>query len=151
MSSSISEVAPLTLELLEAYQSTLPFVLDEFQREAIIKLERSRGVLVSTPTSSGKTVVADYVIWRRLEAPPALRRHETVAADVVYTTPLKALSNQKYQDLCARFGEHRIGLVTGEHTLNDGAPVLVMTTEILRNVLYDEPARVDSVGDVVLD
>jgi len=96
-------------------------------------------------------VVADYVIWRRLNAPAALRRPVTDAADVVYTTPLKALSNQKYHDLCARFGEQRIGLVTGEHTINDGAPVLVMTTEILRNVLYDEPARVDRVGDVVLD
>ena len=106
---------------------------------------------MSAPTSSGKTVVADYVIWRRLDAPAALRRPITDAADVVYTTPLKALSNQKYHDLCERFGEHRIGLITGEHTLNDGAPVLVMTTEILRNVLYDEPARVDRVGDVVLD
>jgi ATP-dependent RNA helicase HelY len=87
-------------------------------------------VLVSAPTSSGKTVVADYVIWRRLDAPAALRRPMTDAADVVYTTPLKALSNQKYHDLCERFGEHRIGLITGEHTLNDGAPVLVMTTEM---------------------
>ena len=108
-------------------------------------------MLVSAPTSSGKTVVADYVIWRRLDAPAALRRPLTDAADVVYTTPLKALSNQKFHDLCERFGEHRIGLITGEHTLNDGAPILVMTTEILRNVLYDEPARVDRVGDVVLD
>jgi ATP-dependent RNA helicase HelY len=139
------------LDLIEAYQATLPFALDDFQREAIIKLERSRGVLVSAPTSSGKTVVADYVIWRRLNAPAELRRPSTEAADVVYTTPLKALSNQKYHDLCTRFGEQRIGLVTGEHTVNDGAPVLVMTTEILRNVLYDEPARVERVGDVVLD
>jgi ATP-dependent RNA helicase HelY len=139
------------LDLLEAYQATLPFVLDDFQREAIVKLERSRGVLVSAPTSSGKTVVADYVIWRRLEAPELLRRPSDAAADVVYTTPLKALSNQKYHDLCERFGAHRVGLVTGEHTVNDGAPIVVMTTEILRNVLYDEPARVDRVGDVVLD
>src|SRR5580658_10351526 len=148
---ALTDSAALTSELIEAYQATLPFALDEFQREAIVKLERSRGVLVSAPTSSGKTVVADYVIWRRLDAPAALRRPITDAADVVYTTPLKALSNQKYHDLCERFGEHRIGLITGEHTLNDGAPVLVMTTEILRNVLYDEPARVDRVGDVVLD
>src|SRR3984893_5492790 len=138
-------------ELIAAYEATLPFALDEFQREAIIKLERSRGVLGSAPTSSGMTVVADYVIWRRLDAPAALRRPITDAADAVYTTPMKALSNQKHHDLCVRFGEHRIGLITGEHTLNDGAPVIVMTTEILRNVLYDEPARVDRVGDVVLD
>ena len=138
-------------ELIAAYEATLPFRLDEFQREAIAKLERSRGVLVSAPTSSGKTVVAEYAIWRRLKAPTGLRREPGVAADVIYTTPLKALSNQKFRDLGERYGEPQIGLVTGEHTINDGAPVVVMTTEILRNVLYDEPARVDRVGDVVLD
>ena len=138
-------------ELIAAYEATLPFRLDEFQREAIAKLEGSRGVLVSAPTSSGKTVVAEYAIWRRLDAPERLRRPEGAAADVIYTTPLKALSNQKFRDLGTRYGAERIGLVTGEHTINDAAPVVVMTTEILRNVLYDEPARVDRVGDVVLD
>jgi len=137
--------------LIEAYEATLPFSLDEFQREAIHKLERSRGVLVSAPTSSGKTVVAEYAIWRRLQAPEELRRPRGQPSDVVYTTPLKALSNQKYRDLGDRYGISNVGLVTGEHTVNDGAPVVVMTTEILRNVIYDDPARVDRVGDVVLD
>ena len=137
--------------LLAAYEATLPFALDEFQREAIAKLERSRGVLVSAPTSSGKTMVAEYTIWRRLQAPEALRRPHGTAADVIYTTPLKALSNQKFRDLGQRYGEGRVGLVTGEHSINDTAPVVVMTTEILRNVLYDEPSRLDGVGDVVLD
>ena len=137
--------------LVDAYEATLPFSLDEFQREAIIKLERSRGVLVSAPTSSGKTVVAEYAIWRRLQTDDALRRSPGTPADVVYTTPLKALSNQKFRDLGERYGVAQVGLVTGEHTINDGAPVLVMTTEILRNLLYDDPARLDHVGDVVLD
>lgn len=137
--------------LLDAYQATLPFRLDEFQREAIAKLERSRGVLVSAPTSSGKTVVAEYAIWRRLRAPDALRIPAGRPADVVYTTPLKALSNQKFRDLSERYGAEQVGLVTGEHTINDTAPVVVMTTETLRNVIYDEPARLDRVGDVVLD
>ncbi len=141
----------MTEELLAAYEATLPFRLDTFQREAIAKLERSRGVLVSAPTSSGKTMVAEYLVWRRLSAPRPLRRPVGSPADVVYTTPLKALSNQKFRDLCDRYGESNVGLITGEHTINDGAPVVVMTTEILRNVLYDEPARVDRVGDVVLD
>ena len=141
----------MTDELIAAYEATLPFTLDEFQREAIAKLEQSRGVLVSAPTSSGKTVVAEYAIWRRLSAPHALRRPEGTPQDVIYTTPLKALSNQKFRDLGERYGTERIGLVTGEHTINDSAPVVVMTTEILRNVLYDEPGRVDRVGDVVLD
>ena len=143
--------APSVDELIRAYEETLPFSLDDFQREAIEKLERSRGVLVSAPTSSGKTVVAEYAIWRRLLASEELRRPRGEPSDVVYTTPLKALSNQKYHDLVARYGADNVGLVTGEHTLNDGAPVVVMTTEILRNVVYDDPARVDSVGDVVLD
>ena len=138
-------------ELIAAYEATLPFTLDEFQREAIAKLERSRGVLVSAPTSSGKTVVAEYAIWRRLSAPHELRRAAGTPEDIVYTTPLKALSNQKFRDLGERYGVSRIGLVTGGHTINDSAPVVVMTTEILRNVLYDEPARVDRVGHVVLD
>ena len=133
--------------LIAGYQAILPFRLDDFQRDAIVKLEQSRGVLVSAPTSSGKTVVAEYVIWKRLSG----AGDPVAAADVIYTTPLKALSNQKYRDLCDRYGSAAIGLVTGEHTVNDSAPVLVMTTEILRNVLYDEPARVDRVGDVVLD
>ena len=133
---------------IAAFEASLPFPLDPFQREAIEKLERSHGVLVAAPTSSGKTLVAEYPMWRCLLAPEQLRRpHHRV----IYTSPLKALSNQKYHDLVERYGEANIGLVTGEHTVNDAAAVVVMTTEILRNVLYDEPARLDRVGDVVLD
>ena len=94
-------------------------------------------------------MIAEYAIWRCLRAPGILRRRPP--SGVIYTTPLKALSNQKYRDLCDRYGEGSIGLITGEHTVNAGAPVVVMTTEILRNVMYDEPARLDGVGDVVLD
>ncbi|GAC1338798.1 MAG: DEAD/DEAH box helicase [Candidatus Dormibacteria bacterium] len=137
--------------LIEAFAATLPFPLDDFQVEALHELEASRGVLVSAPTSSGKTVVAEYAIWRCLRAPVALRRSLDQPDRVIYTTPLKALSNQKFHDLQDRYGEANVGLVTGEHTINDGAPVVVMTTEILRNVIYDEPARLDLVADVVLD
>ncbi|HVS41232.1 MAG TPA: DEAD/DEAH box helicase, partial [Candidatus Dormibacteraeota bacterium] len=137
--------------LVEAFAATLPFTLDDFQVEALQKLESHRGVLVSAPTSSGKTVVAEYAIWRALAAPEHLRHPPGVPSHVVYTTPLKALSNQKFHDLRRRYGEANVGLVTGEHTVNDGAPVVVMTTEILRNVIYDEPERLDRVGDVVLD
>ena len=147
----ISPSPAMIEELIDAYEETLPFTLDEFQREAIAKLERSRGVLVSAPTSSGKTVVAEYAIWRRLRASDAHRMPDRTRADVVYTTPLKALSNQKFRDLSERYGAEQVGLVTGEHTINDSAPVVVMTTEILRNVIYDEPGRLDRIGDVVLD
>jgi ATP-dependent RNA helicase HelY len=127
-----------------AFAATLPWPLDHFQVEAMEKLDRSRALVVSAPTSSGKTVVADYAIWSALQAADQRSR-------VIYTTPLKALSNQKYHELSVRYGAERVGLVTGEHTLNDSAPVVVMTTEILRNVLYDEPERLRDVSNIVLD
>jgi ATP-dependent RNA helicase HelY len=124
------------------FEGTLAFKLDPFQREAIDKLDNGAGgVLVSAPTSSGKTVVAEYAIFR------ALRE----GTKVIYTTPLKALSNQKYHDFVREYGEKTVGLVTGENTINDEAPVVVMTTEILRNLIYEDPKRLDAVNYVVLD
>ncbi|MFI5283143.1 MAG: DEAD/DEAH box helicase [Candidatus Dormibacterales bacterium] len=126
----------------EAFEATLPFKLDGFQREAIEKLELGRGgVLVSAPTSSGKTIVAEYAIFRTLKA----------GAKLIYTTPLKALSNQKYHDFVKQYGESTVGLVTGENTINDDAPIVVMTTEILRNLIYEDPRRLEPVRYVVLD
>jgi len=128
--------------LVEEFEATIPFALDQFQLEAIQKLDRGRGgVLVSAPTSSGKTIVAEYAIYRALKE----------GSKVLYTTPLKALSNQKYHDFVREYGESMVGLVTGENTINDGAPVVVMTTEILRNLIYEDPARLDLVRYVVLD
>ena len=127
--------------LVDEFEESLPFELDPFQREAIDKLERGRGgVLVSAPTSSGKTVVAEYAIFRALMD----------GAKVLYTTPLKALSNQKFHDFVRAYGEEAVGLVTGENTINDGAAIVVMTTEILRNLIYEDPARLDMVRYVVL-
>ncbi len=128
--------------LVDEFEETLPFELDGFQREAIDKLDRGRGgVLVSAPTSSGKTIVAEYAIFRALKD----------GQKVIYTTPLKALSNQKYHDFVRAYGESIVGLVTGENTINDDAPVVVMTTEILRNLIYEDPGRLDLVRYVVLD
>ncbi len=128
--------------LVDEFEESLPFNLDPFQREAIDKLERGTGgVLVSAPTSSGKTIVAEYAIFRALRD----------GAKVLYTTPLKALSNQKYHDFVRAYGDEMVGLVTGENTINDDAPVVVMTTEILRNLIYEDPGRLDLVRFVVLD
>ncbi len=128
--------------LVDEFEAGLPFKLDAFQREAIDKLERGRGgVLVSAPTSSGKTMVAEYAIFRALKE----------GGKVLYTTPLKALSNQKYHDFVRQYSEATVGLVTGENTINDDAPVVVMTTEILRNLIYEDPKRLDLVQYVVLD
>jgi ATP-dependent RNA helicase HelY len=96
--------------LVDDFEAGLPFKLDAFQREAIEKLDRgSGGVLVSAPTSSGKTIVAEYAIFRALKE----------GAKVLYTTPLKALSNQKYHDFVREYGGAMVGLVTGENTIND--------------------------------
>ena len=132
----------ITGNLADQFEATQPFELDPFQREAIEKLDSGYGgVLVSAPTSSGKTVVAEYAIFR------ALRDGQKV----IYTTPLKALSNQKYHDFVREYGQETVGLVTGENTINDEAPVVVMTTEILRNLIYEDPRRLDLVRYVVLD
>ncbi|TMF13767.1 MAG: DEAD/DEAH box helicase [Chloroflexi bacterium] len=132
-------VAPQSM--IDAFQATLPWPLDPFQVEAIEKLEAHQGVLVSAPTSSGKTVIADYAVFRGLET----------NARTIYTTPLKALSNQKYHDYQRLHGEGYVGLVTGENTINPGAPVVVMTTEILRNLIYEDPQRLEQVRYVILD
>src|SRR5205814_7463431 len=101
-------------DLAGQFEATLPFKLDPFQREAIEKLDRGRGgVLVSAPTSSGKTVVAEYAIFRALRD----------GAKVLYTTPLKALSNQTFHDFVRADGESAVGLVTGENTIHDDAAV----------------------------
>lgn len=131
----------VTSDVLDRFQATLPWPLDAFQLEAIDKLRRHQGVLVSAPTSAGKTVIADYCVFAALEEDTR----------VIYTTPLKALSNQKYRDYRRRYGEAWVGLVTGEHTVNDEASVVVMTTEILRNVIYEDPQRLRHVRYVILD
>ncbi|HLH70913.1 MAG TPA: DEAD/DEAH box helicase [Candidatus Dormibacteraeota bacterium] len=137
----MARIETATRDDLQEFQATLPWPLDPFQVEAIEKLDHHRGVLVSAPTSSGKTVVAEYCNFR------ALRE----GGRVVYTTPLKALSNQKYRDFVRQYGAEQVGLVTGENTINDEAPIVVMTTEILRNLIYEDLPRLDDVRYVVLD
>ncbi len=116
------------------------FVLDEFQRRAIEHLDSGRSVLVSAPTGSGKTAVADHAVDSALAA----------GRRAFYTTPIKALSNQKYRDLCRRLGPARVGLLTGDNVIAGDADAVVMTTEVLRNMIY--AGAVDArLGAVVLD
>ena len=125
-----------TAALLDGYG----FDLDRFQRDAADALDAGRSVLVSAPTGSGKTVVADYAIADALDR--GLR--------AFYTTPIKALSNQKFNDLRARYGSGRVGLLTGDNTIDGDAPVVVMTTEVLRNMIYAGKG-LDDLAIVVLD
>ncbi len=103
-----------------------PFVLDRFQAEAIDHLDAGRSVLVCAPTGSGKTLIAEHAIEQALAE----------GRRAFYTAPIKALSNQKYRDFRARWGTDRVGLLTGDNSIEPSAPVVVMTTEVLRNMLY---------------
>ncbi len=117
------------------------FPLDGFQLRAFDALDEGRSVLVAAPTGSGKTVVAEYAI----EAARLAGRR------AFYTAPVKALSNQKYHDLVARYGVDEVGLLTGDNSINGDAPVVVMTTEVLRNMIYARSAALDLLDVVVLD
>jgi superfamily II RNA helicase len=117
------------------------YALDPFQEKALEILDDGRSVLVAAPTGSGKTVVAEYAVFLAL----AEQRR------VFYTTPLKALSNQKFGDFCRRLGREQVGLLTGDNSINPDAPVVVMTTEVLRNMIYADPKRLSGLAFVVLD
>ncbi len=117
------------------------FPLDGFQLRAFDALDDGQSVLVAAPTGSGKTVVAEYAI----EAARLAGRR------AFYTAPIKALSNQKYRDLVARYGIDQVGLLTGDNSINGDAPVVVMTTEVLRNMIYAQSPALDQLDVVVLD
>lgn len=127
-------------ELLR-WATDLPFELDDFQVEACRALEGGRGVLVAAPTGAGKTVVGEFAVHLALQQ----------GRKAFYTTPIKALSNQKYTDFVRRYGADQVGLLTGDTTINGEAPVVVMTTEVLRNMLYAGSATLEGLAYVVMD
>lgn len=138
---------------LATFAARYPFPIDAFQLEAMQHLALGRSVLVTAPTGTGKTLVAEYAIWR------AQQHHQRV----IYTTPLKALSNQKYRDLCQLYGSEAVGLVTGDIVEHSKASIVIMTTEVYRNMLLEEggerfasgnhlaPASLADVGYIVFD
>ncbi|MDO5534907.1 MAG: DEAD/DEAH box helicase, partial [Propionibacteriaceae bacterium] len=123
------------------FAAAFPFALDDYQRDGCAHVEAGSGVLVAAPTGAGKTVVGEFAVFL------ALRE----GRKCFYTTPIKALSNQKFHDLAERFGAHRVGLLTGDTSINSDAPVVVMTTEVLRNMIYANSGTLKGLGFVVMD
>ena len=126
---------------LTTFRSGYDFPLDAFQETGCRALADGRSVLVAAPTGAGKTVVGEYAVHLALET----------GRKCFYTTPIKALSNQKYHDLVRRYGADRVGLLTGDNSINGEAPVVVMTTEVLRNMLYASSETLIGLGYVVMD
>ena len=121
--------------------SQFDFAFDQFQIDACHAVESGHGVLVAAPTGAGKTVVGEFAAFLALHN----------GKKCFYTTPIKALSNQKYQEFVARFGESKVGLLTGDTNVNSEADILVMTTEVLRNMLYANSTTLVNLGSVVMD
>ncbi len=132
--------APIPGELAR-FTAELAFELDGFQRRACAALESGHGVLVCAPTGAGKTIVGEFAVHLALAS----------GGKCFYTTPIKALSNQKHNDFVARYGKDQIGLLTGDLSVNAGAPVVVMTTEVLRNMLYADSPALRGLSYVVMD
>src|SRR6476469_10910325 len=126
---------------LTAFARNYGFSFDDYQREACGYVESGSGVLVAAPTGAGKTIVGEFAVYLALEQ----------GRKCFYTTPIKALSNQKYADLVARHGPANVGLLTGDSSINSEAPVVVMTTEVLRNMLYAGSSTLTNLGFVVMD
>lgn len=131
----------MTQTHLAEFTAGLSFDLDAFQIEGCQAVEADRGVLVCAPTGAGKTIVGEFAVF------VALSR----GTKCFYTTPIKALSNQKYHDLVAAHGEEAVGLLTGDVSINSNAEVVVMTTEVLRNMIYAESPTLDRLSHVVMD
>ncbi|MCW2831807.1 MAG: helicase, partial [Aeromicrobium sp.] len=126
---------------LAEFRGLYDFALDPFQVEACQVVEDGHGVLVAAPTGSGKTLVGEFAVHLAIQT----------GRKCFYTTPIKALSNQKFADLVDRYGADHVGLLTGDNTINGEAPVVVMTTEVLRNMLYAGSRTLDTLGYVVMD
>lgn len=124
-----------------SFAAGFDFPFDDFQDQALRALENHKSVLVAAPTGSGKTLVGEFALFL------ALKR----GVRAFYTTPIKALSNQKFRDFSATYGSENVGLLTGDISVNPSAPLVVMTTEVLRNMLYRTDGRLDDLGFVVLD
>ena len=127
--------------LLGSFQESLSFTLDDFQVQACRAIDEGSGVLVAAPTSAGKTVVGQFAVYTALSK----------QSRCFYTTPIKALSNQKFNEFVEFYGAENVGLLTGDNSINGDAPIVVMTTEVLRNMLYEGSSGIRELSHVVMD
>ena len=125
----------------QKFSESFPFELDPFQIEACHALENGKGVLVAAPTGAGKTIIGEFAVDLVINS----------GGKCFYTTPIKALSNQKVTELCAKYGESKIGLLTGDTSINSEAQIVIMTTEVLRNMIYSNSKTIDDLKYVVMD
>lgn len=123
------------------FADTFPFELDPFQIEACHALENGKGVLVAAPTGAGKTIVGEFAVDLVINS----------GGKCFYTTPIKALSNQKFSELSEKYGESKVGLLTGDTSINSEAQIVVMTTEVLRNMIYSNSSIINDLKYVVMD
>ena len=123
------------------FADTFPFELDPFQIEACHALENGKGVLVAAPTGAGKTIVGEFAVDLVINS----------GGKCFYTTPIKALSNQKFSELSDKYGESKVGLLTGDTSINSEAQIVVMTTEVLRNMIYSNSSTINDLKYVVMD
>jgi ATP-dependent RNA helicase HelY len=126
---------------MRKFASSLEFELDDFQVAACRALEQGKGVLVAAPTGAGKTIVGEFAVELAVQS----------GSKCFYTTPIKALSNQKYSELVARYGEAKVGLLTGDTSINSEADIVIMTTEVLRNMIYANSHTIKRLKYVVMD
>ena len=126
---------------MRKFASSLEFELDDFQVAACRALEKGKGVLVAAPTGAGKTIVGEFAVELAVQS----------GSKCFYTTPIKALSNQKYSELVARYGEAKVGLLTGDTSINSEADIVIMTTEVLRNMIYANSHTIKRLKYVVMD
>ena len=125
----------------QKFAEKFPFELDPFQIQACHALENGKGVLVAAPTGAGKTIVGEFAVDLVINS----------GGKCFYTTPIKALSNQKYTELCSKYGDSKIGLLTGDTAINSEAQIVVMTTEVLRNMIYSNSKTINDLKYVVMD
>ena len=126
---------------MRKFASSLEFELDDFQVAACRALEKGKGVLVAAPTGAGKTIVGEFAVELAVQS----------GSKCFYTTPIKALSNKKYSELVARYGEAKVGLLTGDTSINSEADIVIMTTEVLRNMIYANSHTIKRLKYVVMD